>query len=128
MCYLSLTIVNTFLRSTNEVGRCQNVSRRNHILSPPPDNRRIAELINGRRDINYLNHNYANALCLAEVMFRNSSKRICILSDERIFDILNILHDPFKVAYRTITQNHGRIQIISLGVGEDFKDRISSAY
>ena len=59
-----------------------------------PDSRRIVELINSRRELNYLNHNYANALCLAEVMFRNASKRICILSGERIFDTLNILREP----------------------------------
>ena len=127
MYYLSLTIVNTFLRNTNEAGRCQNGNRRITFYRSP-EGRMIVELINSRRDINYLNHNYANALCLAEVMFRNASKRICILSGERIFDILNILGEPFNVAYRTITQNQGKIQIISLGVGEIFKDRVSSTY
>lgn len=93
-----------------------------------PESRRIVELINGRRDLNYLNHNYANALCLAEVMFRNASKRICILSGERIFDTLNILREPFNVAYRTITQNQGEIKIISVGIGTNCKEKISSAY
>ena len=93
-----------------------------------PDSRRIVELINSRRDLNYLNHNYANALCLVEVMFRNASKRICILSGERIFDTLNILREPFQAAYHSITQNQGEIKIISLGPGTNFKDRVSSAY
>lgn len=93
-----------------------------------PESRRIVELINGRRDLNYLNHNYANALCLAEVMFRNASKRVCILSGERIFDTLNILREPFEVAYNAITQNRGYIRIISLGTSADFKAKISPAY
>lgn len=93
-----------------------------------PESRRIVELINGRRDLNYLNHNYANELCLVEVMFRNTSKRICILSGEKIFDILNILREPFQAAYHAITQNKGEVKIISLGIGTNFKDKISYAY
>lgn len=85
-----------------------------------PKSRDIVEAIQARRDLNYLNHNYANALCLTDVMLRNASNRICILAGDNVFDFLNILREPFKLAYDAIVRNNKHIKIISLGVGEAF--------
>ena len=93
-----------------------------------PKSRDIVEAIQARRDLNYLNHNYANALCLTDVMLRNASSRICILAGDNVFDFLNILREPFKLAYDAIVRNNGHIKIISLGVGEAFNDRVTETF
>ena len=93
-----------------------------------PKSRDIVEAIQARRDLNYLNHNYANALCLTDVMLRNASNRICILAGDNVFDFLNILREPFKLAYDAIVRNNKHIKIISLGVGEAFSDKLTETF
>lgn len=93
-----------------------------------PKSRDIVAAIQARRDLNYLNHNYANALCLTDVMLRNASHRICILAGDNVFDFLNILREPFKLAYDAIVRNNGYIKIISLGVGEAFNNKVTETF
>ena len=91
------------------------------------NSQKAIETIQNNRDVNYLNNNFAMALCLTDVMLRNATRQICILAGDNIFKLLNILQNPFTLCYNAI-QDKSNIRILAMGTTAQLDPDNSESY